>query len=78
MKTKVKGYMISRFNHSAGKVYETLYAATDSGAVYKTDERAFSIVFGGKRTQWNPASIDICEIKPDAGFEFIGNYEITI
>ena len=75
MKTKVEGYVVSRYDHTAGKVYETLYAVTDAGAVYSTGERELSIIFGGKGTTWNQASIDECQREK---LQFIGNYKITI
>jgi hypothetical protein len=75
MKTLVEGYMVSRYDHTANKVYETLYAVTNTGTVYSTNEREFSIVFGGKGTTWNQASIDPCQRE---SMQFIGNYKITI
>jgi len=78
MNTLVKGYTASRYDHAAGKVFEILYAVTDTGAVYSTGEREFSIVFGGEGTTWNQAGIDQSTLAAGKRFDFIGNYKITI
>ena len=74
-KTLCKGFSIVRFDYENELRLETEYAITESGTVYQSKEKPYSLEFDSK--DWMKTDLTLDDVK-GLGAEYIGNYKVSI